>query len=59
MSLSQENLRRRVAITDENRRWWTLAAMCFSTFMINMDTTVVNVALPSIQRGLHESSAAL
>jgi MFS family permease len=33
--------------------------MCFSTFMINMDTTVVNVALPSIQRGLHESSAAL
>ena len=33
--------------------------MCFSTFMINLDTTVVNVALPSIQRGLHASSAAL
>ena len=35
-----------------NRKWWTLAAMCFALFMIMLDNTVVNVALPSIQREL-------
>ena len=33
-----------------NRKWYTLAAMCFALFMIMLDNTVVNVALPSIQR---------
>ena len=33
-----------------NHKWWTLAAMCFALFMIMLDNTVVNVALPSIQR---------
>ncbi len=46
-------------ITDENRRWWTLAAMCFALFMIMLDNTVVNVALPSIQRDLHTTLSAL
>jgi EmrB/QacA subfamily drug resistance transporter len=46
-------------ITDENRRWWTLGAMCFALFMIMLDNTVVNVALPSIQRDLHASLSAL
>src|SRR2546428_6702478 len=36
----------------ENRRWWTLAALSFSLFMIMLDNTVVNVALPSIRRDL-------
>jgi EmrB/QacA subfamily drug resistance transporter len=36
----------------ENHKWWTLAAMCFALFMIMLDNTVVNVALPSIQRSL-------
>ena len=35
-----------------NHKWWTLAAMCFALFMIMLDNTVVNVALPSIQRSL-------
>ena len=35
-----------------NRKWWTLFAMCFALFMIMLDNTVVNVALPSIQRAL-------
>ena len=35
-----------------NHKWWTLAAMCFALFMIMLDNTVVNVALPSIQRDL-------
>jgi EmrB/QacA subfamily drug resistance transporter len=46
-------------ITDENSRWWTLGAMCFALFMIMLDNTVVNVALPSIQRDLHSSLQAL
>jgi EmrB/QacA subfamily drug resistance transporter len=39
-------------VTDANRRWWTLGALSFSLFMIMLDNTVVNVALPSIQREL-------
>ena len=46
-------------MTEENRRWWALAAMCFALFMIMLDNTVVNVALPSIQRGLHSSTSSL
>ncbi len=37
----------------ENRKWWTLAAVSFGLFMIMLDNTIVNVALPSIQRDLH------
>ncbi len=37
---------------DENRKWWTLAAVSFGLFMIMLDNTVVNVALPSIQSDL-------
>jgi len=39
-------------INDANRKWWTLGAMCFALFMIMLDNTVVNVALPSIQKDL-------
>jgi len=46
-------------INDENSRWWTLGAMCFALFMIMLDNTVVNVALPSIQRDLHASLSSL
>jgi len=35
------------------RKWWTLAAVSFGLFMIMLDNTVVNVALPSIQSDLH------
>jgi len=50
---------RAMQMNDGNRRWWALAAMCFALFMIMLDNTVVNVALPSIQRGLHASTASL
>jgi EmrB/QacA subfamily drug resistance transporter len=46
-------------ITDHNRKWWTLGAMCFALFMVMLDNTVVNVALPSIQRDLHAQISAL
>jgi len=38
---------------EENRKWWTLAAVSFGLFMIMLDNTIVNVALPTIQRSLH------
>jgi len=38
--------------TEENRKWWTLAAVGFGLFMIMLDNTVVNVALPSIRQDL-------
>ncbi len=37
------------------RKWWTLLAVCVATFMLLLDVTVVNVAIPSIQSGLHAS----
>src|SRR6266704_4136896 len=39
-------------LDDEHRKWWTLVAVAFGLFMIMLDNTVVNVALPSIQRDL-------
>ena len=39
-------------LTSENRKWWTLAAVSLGLFMIMLDNTVVNVALPTIQRDL-------
>ena len=39
-------------VTEENKKWWTLAAVSVGLFMIMLDNTVVNVALPSIQRDL-------
>jgi EmrB/QacA subfamily drug resistance transporter len=44
---------------EDNRKWWTLAAVAFGLFMIMLDNTVVNVALPSIERDLHVSIASL
>src|SRR5438270_11811593 len=43
----------------ENRKWWTLAAVSFGLFMIMLDNTVVNVALPSMARSLHVDQAGL
>ncbi len=43
----------------ELKKWWTLAAVAFGLFMIMLDNTVVNVALPSIQRSLHMSISQL
>jgi EmrB/QacA subfamily drug resistance transporter len=37
------------------RKWWTLIAVSVAIFMLLLDITVVNVALPSIQRSLHAS----
>jgi EmrB/QacA subfamily drug resistance transporter len=46
-------------MNEDNRRWWALGAMCFALFMIMLDNTAVNVALPSIQHSLHASTSSL
>jgi EmrB/QacA subfamily drug resistance transporter len=38
-----------------DRKWWTLLAVSVATFMLLLDITVVNVALPSIRRDLDAS----
>ena len=42
-----------------DRKWWTLIAVCVATFMLLLDITVVNVALPDIQNDLNASFAEL
>src|ERR671916_992854 len=49
----------RLRLNEDNRKWWTLAAMCFALFMVMLDNTVVNVALPSIQRSFDASLSSL
>jgi EmrB/QacA subfamily drug resistance transporter len=40
------------ALASSTRKWWTLIGVTFAIFMTTLDNTVVNVALPSIQRDL-------
>jgi EmrB/QacA subfamily drug resistance transporter len=41
------------------RRWWTLAVLCLSLVLIGLDNTILNVALPTIQRTFHATAAEL
>jgi EmrB/QacA subfamily drug resistance transporter len=43
----------------ERRRWWALAVLCLGMLMIVLDTTIVNVALPSIRTDLRFDDASL
>ncbi len=44
---------------EENKKWWTLGAVAFGLFMIMLDNTIVNVALPAIEHSLHMSISSL
>jgi len=40
-------------------KWWTLVAVCLGTFMLLLDVTIINVALPDIQGALSSSFSGL
>ncbi len=46
-------------VTPENKKWWTLAAVSVGLFVIMLDNTVVNVALPAMRTSLHMSLSEL
>ncbi len=46
-------------MTANSRKWFALAIICVAQFMVILDVSIVNVALPSIQRGLHFSEQNL
>jgi EmrB/QacA subfamily drug resistance transporter len=43
----------------EEHKWWTLTAVCVATFMLLIDITIVNVALPDISKALHSTFSDL
>lgn len=43
----------------ESRKWFALTILCVAQFMVILDVSIVNVALPSIERGLHFSQENL
>jgi EmrB/QacA subfamily drug resistance transporter len=43
----------------ETNRWFVLVLVCIAQFMVILDATIVNVALPSIQNGLHFTTSSL
>jgi EmrB/QacA subfamily drug resistance transporter len=46
-------------VTDSRKRWLAFMVLCLGSFMIVLDTTIVNVALPSIRTDLGFSEASL
>src|SRR5580765_232550 len=46
-------------VTDDNAKWFTLAAACVALFMAILDNLVVNIAMPTISRDLHASTTQL
>jgi MFS family permease len=46
-------------LTEANRRWWTLAGTSMGLFVLMLDSTVINVALPDIARELDATTAGL
>src|SRR3954471_2288607 len=48
-----------MTITDNRTRWYALIVLCAGTLMIVLDSTIVNVALPSIRGDLHFSETSL
>src|SRR3954467_15772620 len=50
---------RRSQAMDDSRKWWTLGAVAIGIFMLLLDITVVNVALPKIQQDLDASFSDL
>jgi len=44
-------------VANYDRRWWILGVLGIAQFMVILDSTIVNIALPTAQRDLHFSNA--
>ena len=44
---------------EDHKRWWALIVLCLGVLMMVLDTTIVNVALPSIRADLHFTETSL
>ncbi len=47
------------AAAPHDRRWWILPVLCLSVFLVVVDNTIVNVALPTLSRHLGASTTSL
>ena len=59
MSATAEPATAPAAAGHSSSRWLILVIACLAQFMVVLDVTVVNIALPSVQRGLHFSASDL
>ncbi|HET7311453.1 MAG TPA: MFS transporter [Mycobacteriales bacterium] len=59
MSETKTTTPTRTSTSGADPKWWTLAAVCLGTFMLLLDITIVNVALPSIQQDLNSTFSDL
>src|SRR3954452_1847658 len=50
---------KRNGLESNSARWWTLAVLCLSLLVIGLDNTILNVALPTMQRELGASASQL
>lgn len=46
-------------LTERNREWWTLSGACAGLFLLMLDSTIVALALPAIERDLDASTIGL
>src|SRR3954447_22662671 len=47
------------AVHDDDKRWFVLGVLCLSLLLIVLDNSIVNVALPTLQRELTASTSQL
>ena len=60
IKINEASIRTRMSESEApDRRWWTLGAVCVATFMLLLDITIVNVALPDIARDLRSTFSDL